>query len=97
MLSNGKWKDYKCVFDYEHRTIMLFDENKLKIKLLQLGNPNKSSLEFNVSIQWYTDIDETNVKWACLILNHAWHFRTLNIFNRDDLSNCVAVNESKNI
>ncbi|ETO03195.1 hypothetical protein RFI_34215, partial [Reticulomyxa filosa] len=25
MLSNGKWKDYFSVFDYQHRTIMLFD------------------------------------------------------------------------
>ncbi|ETO01935.1 hypothetical protein RFI_35504, partial [Reticulomyxa filosa] len=47
ILSNGKWKDYWILFDYQHRTIMLFDENKSKIKLLQVGNPNKSSLEFN--------------------------------------------------
>ncbi|ETO03526.1 hypothetical protein RFI_33879, partial [Reticulomyxa filosa] len=66
---------------------------------LQLGNPNKSSLEFNVSIQYYNDIDiiETHAKWACLILNHTWHFRTLLFDDRDDLSNCVSVNEGKNI
>ncbi|ETN99686.1 hypothetical protein RFI_37784, partial [Reticulomyxa filosa] len=99
MLWNGKWKDYECVFDYGHRTIMLFDQNKLKIKSLQLGNPNKSLLEFNVTIQYYNDIDiiETHAKWACLILNHTWHFRTTNYEDRDDLSNCVSVNESKNI
>ncbi|ETO00226.1 hypothetical protein RFI_37220 [Reticulomyxa filosa] len=99
MLWNGKWKDYECVFDYEHRTIMLFDENKLKIKSLQLGNPNKLSLEFNVHIQWYndTDINDTYTKWACLILNHTWHFRAIDIENRNDLSNCVSVNKSKNI
>ncbi|ETO07415.1 hypothetical protein RFI_29977 [Reticulomyxa filosa] len=99
MLWNGKWKDYCSVFDYEHRTIMLFDENKLKIKSLQLGNPNKSSLEFNVNIRWYNHIDiiETHAKWACLILNHTWHFRTTHYEDRDDLSNCVSVNESKNI
>ncbi|ETO04874.1 hypothetical protein RFI_32523 [Reticulomyxa filosa] len=99
MLWNGKWKDYKCVFHYGHRTIMLFDENKLKIKSLQLGNPNKSSLEFNVSIQWYNDIsdvDNTHAKWGCLILNHTWHFRTTHPCDRDELSNCVSVNESKN-
>ncbi|ETO31646.1 hypothetical protein RFI_05473, partial [Reticulomyxa filosa] len=58
ILSNGKWKDYWILFDYQHRTIMLFDENKSKIKLLQVGNPNKSSLEFNVSIQWYNDLND---------------------------------------
>ncbi|ETO16889.1 hypothetical protein RFI_20448, partial [Reticulomyxa filosa] len=53
MLWNGKWKDYECIFDYEHRTIMLLDINeyinnkKLKIKSLQLGNPKRSLLEFN--------------------------------------------------
>ncbi|ETO21818.1 hypothetical protein RFI_15385 [Reticulomyxa filosa] len=99
MLWNGKLKDYESLFDYEHRTIMLFDEHKLKIKSLQLGNPKKSSLEFNVSIQWYNDIDihQTHAKWACLILNHTWHFRTIHPLDRDDLSNCVSVNESKNI
>ncbi|ETO05586.1 hypothetical protein RFI_31809 [Reticulomyxa filosa] len=43
------------LFDYGHRTIMLFDENKLKIKSLQVGNPSKSSLKFNVHIQCYND------------------------------------------
>ncbi|ETN99402.1 hypothetical protein RFI_38079, partial [Reticulomyxa filosa] len=59
----------------------------------------KSSLEFNVSIQWYNEIDikETRAKWACLILNHTWHFRTMDQLNRDELSNCISVNESKNI
>ncbi|ETN98366.1 hypothetical protein RFI_39144 [Reticulomyxa filosa] len=78
---------------------MLFDENKLKIKSLQLGNPNKLSLEFNVHVQWYNDLDinETHAKWACLILNHTWHFRTLPFEDRDDLSNYVSVNEIKNI
>ncbi|ETO29873.1 hypothetical protein RFI_07246, partial [Reticulomyxa filosa] len=92
ILSNGKWKDYESVFDYEHRTIMLFDKNKLKIKSLQLGNPNKSSLEFNVHIQYYNDIDihQTRAKWACLILNHTWHFRTSHPLDRDDLSNCLS-------
>ncbi|ETO16539.1 hypothetical protein RFI_20799, partial [Reticulomyxa filosa] len=100
MLWNGKWKDYESVFDYEHRTIMLFDENKLKIKSLQLGNPKRSSLEFNVSIQWYNDLSDvhnTHVKWACLILNHTWHFRTIDWSEREDLANCVSVDESKNI
>ncbi|ETO00077.1 hypothetical protein RFI_37382, partial [Reticulomyxa filosa] len=99
MLLNGKWKEYKSIFDYEHRTIMLFDENKLKIKSLQLGNPNKSSLEFNVSIQLYNDIDvnDTYAKWACLILNHTWHFRTMDSDDRDELSNCVSEFNSFNI
>ncbi|ETO16835.1 hypothetical protein RFI_20502, partial [Reticulomyxa filosa] len=97
MLSNGKREDYEVAFDYEHRTIMLFDKNKLKIKLLQIGNPNKLSLEFNVSIQWYNhiDINQTHAKWACLILNHTWHFYTLNIDDRDDLSNFISVNKAK--
>ncbi|ETO34646.1 hypothetical protein RFI_02444 [Reticulomyxa filosa] len=99
MLSNGKWEDYNILFDYEHRTMMLFDENELKIKLLQIGNPKKLSLEFNVHIQFYNDIDvnDTHAKWACLILNHTWHFRTLDVHNRDYLSNCVSVNESRNV
>ncbi|ETO21244.1 hypothetical protein RFI_15960 [Reticulomyxa filosa] len=97
MLSNGKWKEYAIAFDYQHRTIMLFDEKTSKIKSLQVGNPNKSSLEFNVHIQWYndTDINETHNKWACLILNHTWHFRIFEGNDRDDLSNCISVNESK--
>ncbi|ETO31347.1 hypothetical protein RFI_05773 [Reticulomyxa filosa] len=97
MLSNGKWKDYEILFDYQHRTIMLFDENKLKIKLLQLGNPNKLSPECNVHIQFYNDLDvnDTHAKWACLILNHTWHFRTIDFVDRDDLSNFVSVNKAK--
>ncbi|ETN97386.1 hypothetical protein RFI_40141, partial [Reticulomyxa filosa] len=97
MLSNGKWKDYESIFDYEHRTIMLFDQSKFKIKSLQLGNPNKLSLEFNVHIQWYShsDIHQTHSKWACLILNHTWHFRTIDYGDRDDLSTCISANESK--
>ncbi|ETO34965.1 hypothetical protein RFI_02109, partial [Reticulomyxa filosa] len=93
MLSNGKWKDYESAFDYEHRTIMLFDQKKLKIKSLQLGNPNKSSLEFNVSIQYYNDIDihQTHTKWACFILNHTWHFRTIDWQDGDGLANFVSL------
>ncbi|ETO30070.1 WD-40 repeat protein [Reticulomyxa filosa] len=93
LLSNGKWKNYEIVFDYQHRTIMLFDENKLKIKSLQLGNPNKSSLEFNVHIQLYNDfeINDTPIKWACLILNHTWHFRTTISLERDYLSDYLSI------
>ncbi|ETO27328.1 hypothetical protein RFI_09804 [Reticulomyxa filosa] len=92
ILLNGKWKDYESVFDYQHRTIMLFDKNKLKIKSLQVGNPKRSSLEFNVHIQWYnhSDISQTHTKWACLILNRTWHFRMANCFDRDDLSYCCS-------
>ncbi|ETO01512.1 hypothetical protein RFI_35928, partial [Reticulomyxa filosa] len=53
----------------------------------------KSSLEFNVHIQWYNDLSDvhnTHTKWACLILNHTWHFRTSYIYDRDDLSNCIS-------
>ncbi|ETO35306.1 hypothetical protein RFI_01756, partial [Reticulomyxa filosa] len=76
---------------------MLFDQNKLKIKSLQVGNPNKLSLEFNVHIQWYNhfDTNQTHTKWACLILNHTWHFRTINWGDRENLSSCLSVNESK--
>ncbi|ETO16584.1 hypothetical protein RFI_20754 [Reticulomyxa filosa] len=93
MLSNGKWRDYESVFDYEHRTIMLFNQNKLKIKSLQVGNPKRPSLEFNVHIQWYNDLNDVNnthAKWACLILNHTWHFRTMDQFDRSELSNCCS-------
>ncbi|ETO31224.1 hypothetical protein RFI_05897 [Reticulomyxa filosa] len=93
LLSNGKWRDYEILFDYQHRAIMLLDEKKLKIKLLQVGNPNKSSLEFNVHIQYYNDIDiyQTHAKWACLILNHTWHFRTTTSLERDYLSDCLSI------
>ncbi|ETO36720.1 hypothetical protein RFI_00342, partial [Reticulomyxa filosa] len=88
MLWNGKWKDYECVFDYEHRTIMLFDQNKLQIKSLQFGNPNKSSLEFNVSIQWYNhiDINETHTKWQ----KHTNIFINFNYLLIVELLNCYA-------
>ncbi|ETO36403.1 hypothetical protein RFI_00660, partial [Reticulomyxa filosa] len=92
VLSNKKWKYYEIAFDYDNRTIMLFDTNKSKIKCLQVGNPNKSSLEFNVHIRYFNDIDihETCTKWACLILNHTWRFRTMSFMDRDCLSNCCA-------
>ncbi|ETO16528.1 hypothetical protein RFI_20809, partial [Reticulomyxa filosa] len=94
MLLNEKWKDYLILFDYQHRTIMLFNENKLKIRSLQVGNPKNSSLEFNVHIQLYNDIDidQAHAKWACLILNHTWRFRTVNHFDREYLANCCSVN-----
>ncbi|ETO11235.1 hypothetical protein RFI_26141, partial [Reticulomyxa filosa] len=87
--------DYFSVFDYKHRTIMLFDQNKLKIKLLQLGNPNKSSLEFNVSIQWYNDIDidDTHAKWVRSQLYLALPHNEL--FDRDDLSNWYQLMKAK--
>ncbi|ETO22895.1 hypothetical protein RFI_14300, partial [Reticulomyxa filosa] len=95
MLLNGKWKDYEIVFDYQHRTVMLLnkDDNKPKIKILQVGNPKKSSLEFNVHIQWYNDISNVNdtyTKWACLILNDSWHFRTAYWYSREGLSACFS-------
>ncbi|ETO17192.1 hypothetical protein RFI_20136 [Reticulomyxa filosa] len=86
MLSNRKWKDYEIVFNYQHRTIML-------LKSLQVGNPKKSSLEFNVHIQYYNDfsnVDNTHAKWACLVLNHIWYFRAIDWQDRDDLSNCLS-------
>ncbi|ETO34589.1 hypothetical protein RFI_02500 [Reticulomyxa filosa] len=96
MFTNGKWINYdEVVFDYQHRTIMLLnineDKDKLKIKILQVGNPKKNSLEFNVHIQWYNDFNDTNIthaKWACLTFNHTWHFRTIDNFDRRYLSNC---------
>ncbi|ETO06868.1 hypothetical protein RFI_30523 [Reticulomyxa filosa] len=48
MLSNGKWKEFEIVFDYEYRRIVLLNKNNLKVKTLQVGNPKKSSLEFNI-------------------------------------------------
>ncbi|ETO33494.1 hypothetical protein RFI_03607 [Reticulomyxa filosa] len=58
MLSNGKWEIYEAMFDYQHRTIMLLDMNEQSIKSLQIGNPKKASLEFNVHIQWYNDFND---------------------------------------
>ncbi|ETO15459.1 hypothetical protein RFI_21907 [Reticulomyxa filosa] len=65
MLKDDKWREYEIAFDYQHRTIMLLsinenedkEKSKLKIEPLQVGNPNKSSLEFNVHIQWYNDLN----------------------------------------
>ncbi|ETN97446.1 hypothetical protein RFI_40083, partial [Reticulomyxa filosa] len=87
------------VFDYEHRTIMLFNEKKLKIKSLQVGNPKNSSLEFNVYIQFLMILTMymTHTKWTCLIINHTRHFRTIKCDDRNSLSNFVSVNESKNV
>ncbi|ETO17171.1 hypothetical protein RFI_20159, partial [Reticulomyxa filosa] len=89
MLLDEKWEEYKIAFDYQHRTIMLFDESELKVQSLQVGNPKKSSLEFNVNIQYYNDFDveHTHAKWACLILNHIWHFRAMEFQDRDALAN----------
>ncbi|ETO26509.1 hypothetical protein RFI_10629 [Reticulomyxa filosa] len=100
MLSNGKWKEYLILFDYEYRRIILLNKKsikfkKIKIKTLQVGNPKKLSLELNVHIQWYNDYSEieTNcIKYSNLILNHSWHFRTINFIEREFLSNCCSVN-----
>ncbi|ETO33146.1 hypothetical protein RFI_03960 [Reticulomyxa filosa] len=42
MLSNGKWKDYKILFDYRHRTIILFDEKKIKNKIITTWKSKQS-------------------------------------------------------
>ncbi|ETO22055.1 hypothetical protein RFI_15148 [Reticulomyxa filosa] len=84
MLSNGKWKKYEnCVIEWKN----------LKVKTLQVGNPKRSSLEFNVHIQWYNDCSEIQtscIKYCCLILDHSWHLRTINYFDREHLSNCCS-------
>ncbi|ETO35196.1 hypothetical protein RFI_01880 [Reticulomyxa filosa] len=98
MLRNGKWKEYEIAFDYEYRRIVLFDNVKLKVKSLQVGNPKKFSLEFNVHIQWnnsLSDIDDTFLKRFCLILNHTWHFCTFDSEEREKLSDCCSVNAVK--
>ncbi|ETO00813.1 hypothetical protein RFI_36627 [Reticulomyxa filosa] len=100
MLRNGKWKEYEIVFDYEYRRIVLFENKKLKVKSLQIGNPKRSSLEFNVSIQWYNDLSDiynTHSKRFCLILNHTWHFCTFDCEERKELSDCCSVNAFKYI
>ncbi|ETO14383.1 hypothetical protein RFI_22983 [Reticulomyxa filosa] len=99
MLKNKKWKKYSIAFDYEHRRIVLLNEDKrsgkkekeekLKIQSLQIGNPKKSSLELNVNIQWFNDfanIDTTYTKWCGLILNRSWHFRTIDTMQLISLS-----------
>ncbi|ETO12007.1 hypothetical protein RFI_25369 [Reticulomyxa filosa] len=97
MLMNGKWREYEIVFDYEYRRVVLFENKKLKVKSLQLGNPKTSSLEFNVSIQWYNDLDinNTHSKRFCLILNDTWHFCTFDCEEREKLSDCCSVNAFK--
>ncbi|ETO31877.1 hypothetical protein RFI_05241, partial [Reticulomyxa filosa] len=92
MLRNGKWKEYEIVFDYEYRRIVLFENKKLKVKSLQIGNPKRLSLEFNVSIQWYnlSGIDDTYSKRFCLILNHTWYFCTFDCEEREKLSDCCS-------
>jgi len=96
MLKNGKWKEYVSVFDYEHRRIVLWNEEETKIESLQVGNPNISSFEFNVHIQFqndFSEIETTHTKWCHLILNYCWRFRTNNHYERIYLSNCLSVNE----
>ncbi|ETO20139.1 hypothetical protein RFI_17081, partial [Reticulomyxa filosa] len=76
--------------------IVLWNKKNLKVKTLQVGNPKKLSLEFNVYIQWYNNYSEieTNcVKYCCFILNNSWHFRTNDFRQRDYLSNCCSVND----
>ncbi|ETO29215.1 hypothetical protein RFI_07913 [Reticulomyxa filosa] len=100
MLKNGKWRNYEIVFDYQHRTIMLLNINgknkkkdKLKLEILQVGDPKKLSLEFNVTVEWHNDFDDIDnicAKWACLTLNHTWHFCTIDHMDRDNLSNCFS-------
>ncbi|ETO30754.1 hypothetical protein RFI_06368 [Reticulomyxa filosa] len=92
MLKKGKWKDYEILFDYQHRSILLLNTNKdkLKTEILQVGNPKRLSLEFNVHIRWYNDfnaVDTTHSKWTCLVLNHSWHFRSAEYFDRKRLTN----------
>ncbi|ETO09952.1 hypothetical protein RFI_27425, partial [Reticulomyxa filosa] len=100
MLRNGKWKEYEIAFDYEYRRIVLFDNVKLKVKSLQVGNPKKLSLEFNVHIQWYndlSDVENTCSKRFCLILNHTWHFRSFDSEEREKLSDCCSEFNSFNV
>ncbi|ETO27435.1 hypothetical protein RFI_09697 [Reticulomyxa filosa] len=103
MLKNKQWKEYEIAFDYEHRRIVLLDaktrkygitKKKLNVWSLQVGNPKKQSLEFNVHIQWYNHSSKRDIttctKWCGIILNHTWHFRTFGILARDRFSNCCA-------
>ncbi|ETO35762.1 hypothetical protein RFI_01301 [Reticulomyxa filosa] len=69
MLGNRKWSEYSTVFDYEHRRIVLFENEKLKVTTLQVGNRKNLSLELNVDIKYYNDFSDVNTsqgKWACL-------------------------------
>ncbi|ETO35051.1 hypothetical protein RFI_02025 [Reticulomyxa filosa] len=95
MLGNGKWSEYSIVFDYEHRRIVLLESKELKVKTLQVGNRKNLSLELNVDIKYYNDFSDVNTnqtKWACLILNHTWHFRMSDTIARDCFANCCSVN-----
>ncbi|ETO00405.1 hypothetical protein RFI_37041, partial [Reticulomyxa filosa] len=85
-------EEYFILFDYEYRRIVLFDgSNKLKIIKLQVGNPKKLSLEFNVHIKHYNYHSKRKcVKYCNLILNHCWRFRTKDYGSRDNLSNCCS-------
>ncbi|ETO11277.1 hypothetical protein RFI_26098 [Reticulomyxa filosa] len=37
-------------------------KDKLKLEILQVGNPKKLSLEFNVTVEWYNDLNTTYTK-----------------------------------
>ncbi|ETO33791.1 hypothetical protein RFI_03310 [Reticulomyxa filosa] len=80
MLKDGQWKEYEIVFDYKHRSILLLGNTDINIESLQIGNAKESSLEFDTNIQWYNDFSDVEIahsKWACLVLDHTWHFRVM--------------------
>ncbi|ETO01095.1 hypothetical protein RFI_36345, partial [Reticulomyxa filosa] len=100
ILKDEKWINYEIVFDYSHRQIVLFENDKLNIQSLQVGNPKTLSSEFNVVIQWYNSLDYSNIaqtKWPCLILNHTWYFRMVDDIERNYFSNLFSVNYKQNI
>ncbi|ETO07197.1 G-protein beta WD-40 repeats containing protein [Reticulomyxa filosa] len=89
MLKDGQWNEYEIAFDYKHRSIVLLGNTDLNIESLQIGNAKESSLEFDTNIQWYNDFSDVEIahsKWACLILNHTWHFRVMTEIDRSCLS-----------
>ncbi|ETO23956.1 hypothetical protein RFI_13202, partial [Reticulomyxa filosa] len=95
MLKNKKWREYLILFDYEYRRIVLFNTKEEKVEVLQVGNPKKLSLEFNIHIQYYNDFDDvntTNTTWAGLILNHSWYFRVISACEREAFSDACSVN-----
>ncbi|ETO36706.1 hypothetical protein RFI_00355 [Reticulomyxa filosa] len=88
MQESEQWNKYTAVFNYQHRALMLFDENKSKIEMIRIDDNKKASLKFNVHIESCDPIDNvTHAKWACLILNGTWYFRTENATEREHLSN----------
>ncbi|ETO20165.1 hypothetical protein RFI_17055 [Reticulomyxa filosa] len=90
VLQKEKWKQCEAVFDHDTRRIALLDvkSENLTVETLQVGDSNKKEFEFDISIQWNTDLSEAEKmenKWRIVILNNRWKFRVLTTYERECL------------